>query len=225
MKRGVVLIDNHRTGVIIGENPGSPWHQATFYSQGSILRDLEGKPIREVSLFETIDPDGDMTWSVLWKQDGVKGAYYPVVGMGKWKGIAGEGKETGEVRSRADGHSMPKYELRWELDEANDDRIKSFAAKGDYTNNATSLSFHGPHVTESMRELANGFSLEISTQAGVLIGEDPNVPSPRSYATCYDRGTTIWSGKKRLADIMLLEDTDPDGDIAWLIHVWWYAKG
>ena len=26
-------------------------------------------------------------------------------------------------------------------------------------------------------------------------------------------------------DVMLLEDTDPDGDIAWLIHVWWYGKG
>jgi len=24
---------------------------------------------------------------------------------------------------------------------------------------------------------------------------------------------------------MLLEDTDPDGDVAWLAHVWWYGKG
>ena len=24
---------------------------------------------------------------------------------------------------------------------------------------------------------------------------------------------------------MLLEDTDPDGDIVWLYHEWWYGKG
>ncbi len=24
---------------------------------------------------------------------------------------------------------------------------------------------------------------------------------------------------------MLLEDTDPDGDIAWLYHEWWYGEG
>jgi len=25
--------------------------------------------------------------------------------------------------------------------------------------------------------------------------------------------------------LLLLEDTDPDGDVAWLAHVWWYGKG
>ncbi len=24
---------------------------------------------------------------------------------------------------------------------------------------------------------------------------------------------------------MLLEDTDPDGDVVWLCHIWWYGKG
>ena len=24
---------------------------------------------------------------------------------------------------------------------------------------------------------------------------------------------------------MLLEDTDPDGDIVWLYHIWWYGTG
>lgn len=23
---------------------------------------------------------------------------------------------------------------------------------------------------------------------------------------------------------MLLEDTDPDGDVVWLCHIWWYGK-
>jgi hypothetical protein len=225
VKPGMVLIDNHRSGVIIGENPGSPWHQSTFYSQGSILRDSEGMFIRQVALCETTDPDGDLTWSVLWEPRKGQGTYSLVVGTGKWKGIAGEGRMAGVVRGRADDHTMPRYELRWKVDEENDGKVEAFAPSSPYTNHATSLSFHGPHVSESMKELANGLKLEVSTQAGVLIGEDPSVPSPRSYATCYDRGTTLWSEGKRLADIMLLEDTDPDGDMAWLIHVWWYARG
>lgn len=28
-----------------------------------------------------------------------------------------------------------------------------------------------------------------------------------------------------LADVMLLEDTDPEGDTVWLYHEWWYGKG
>jgi hypothetical protein len=74
-------------------------------------------------------------------------------------------------------------------------------------------------------ELANELSLEVSTQSGVLQGEDPEVESPRSYATCFDRGTTVRRGSKTLGDVMLLEDTDPDGDMVWLIHVWWYGRG
>ena len=48
---------------------------------------------------------------------------------------------------------------------------------------------------------------------------------PRNYATVFDRGTTIQMGSETLGDVMLLEDTDPDGDIAWLVHIWWYGKG
>jgi hypothetical protein len=120
---------------------------------------------------------------------------------------------------------MPKYEIQWKIDKENRGRIESLAREGTYTNHAASLSFHGPHVTESVRDLTNGLSLVVSTQSGVLMGEDPEVISPRSYATCYDRGTTVRRGGKNLGDVMLLEDTDPDGDIVWLIHVWWYGKG
>jgi hypothetical protein len=39
---GVWLIDNHRNGVIVTDNPGSPWYKATYYAHGSILSDDEG---------------------------------------------------------------------------------------------------------------------------------------------------------------------------------------
>ena len=225
VKEGVILIDNHRTGVVFSENSDSPWYHSAFYSHGSILRDLEGRLIQEVALCETTDVDGDLAWCIYWKPDEGPGSFHFVVGTGKWEGITGSGKALGMVQNRADDHIMPKYEIQWKIDKENDGKIQSLVKEGEYTNHATSLSFHGPHVSELMRDLSNGLNLEISTQAGVLMGENPDVASPRSYATCYDRGTTVRRDGKTLGDVMLLEDTDPDGDMVWLIHVWWYGKG
>jgi len=224
VKPGVVLVDNVRSGVIVSDNTANPWHKATYNTQGSILRDAEGKFIRQVAFCETTDPDGDLTWSILWEPSEGKASYHFIVGTGKWKGIAGEATVTGMQR-RADDHTMPSYRMRWEVDEKNDETIPPFQPKGPFTNHATSLSFHGPHVTESIKELANGLKLVVNTQVGVLIGEDPAVSSPRSYVTSYDKGTTVWNRGERLADVMLLEDTDSDGDMVWLVHVWWYARG
>jgi hypothetical protein len=224
VKPGVVLIDNVREGVIVSDNAVSPWHKATYYTQGSILINADGRFIRQVALCETIDPDGDLTWSILWEPSEGKASYHFIVGTGKWKGIAGEATITG-IQHRADNHTMPSYRMRWKVDDKNDETIPPFSPKGPFTNDATSMSFHGPHVTEFVRELANGLKLIVNTQVGVLIGEGPAVPSPRGWVTSYDKGTTVWSGDKRLADVMLLEDTDSDGDIAWLVHVWWYARG
>ena len=64
----------------------------------------------------------------------------------------------------------------------------------------------------------------LSAQSGVLLSENPEAKSPRNHATCYDRGTTIKTAAGN-GDIMLLEDTDPDGDVVWLCHIWWYGKG
>jgi hypothetical protein len=227
VKPGVVLIDNHRNGVIVSDNPGSPWHKATYYTHGSILSDAEGKFIRQVAFCETIDPDGDVTWSILWEPSPGKVTYHFIVGTGKWKGIAGEATITGKT-GRADDHTMPSYKMSWEINPKNDETVPAFQPKGPYTNHATSLSFHGAHVTENIKELASGLRLIINTQLGVLVGESTteiNLQNPRGYAASYDKGVTVWSGDKRLSDVMLLEDVDPDGDMAWLVHVWWYARG
>jgi len=227
VKPGVVLIDNHRTGVIVSDNTGSPWHKATYYAHGSILSDTEGKFIRQVAFCETIDLDGDVTWSILWEPREGKATYHFIVGTGKWKGIAGEATITGKT-GRADDHTMPTYKMSWEIDPNNDETVPAFQPKGPYTNHATSLSFHGAHVTENVKELASGLRLIINTQLGVLVGEsttEVNLQNPRGYAASYDKGVTVWSGDKRLSDVMLLEDVDPEGDMTWLVHVWWYARG
>ena len=71
----------------------------------------------------------------------------------------------------------------------------------------------------------NKVTLVYSNQSGVLLSEDPEAMSPRNFATCFDRGTTYQLEGETLGDIMLLEDTDPAGDIVWLYHEWWYGKG
>jgi len=187
---GVQLIDNHKNGSIVTDNPGSPWYKATYYAHGSILADDDGKFIRQVAFCETIDPDGDVTWSILWEPSEGKATYHFIVGTGKWKGIAGEVTITGTT-GRADDHATPSYSMSWEIDEENDLTVPAFPPKGPYTNHATSLSFHGPHVTENIKELASGLRLIVNIQLGVLIGEsttEVNLQNPRGYAASYDKG-------------------------------------
>lgn len=52
-------------GVVITENPDSPWHNAACFAHGSVITDLEGTILKEVVIYETTDADGDLTWSVL----------------------------------------------------------------------------------------------------------------------------------------------------------------
>jgi hypothetical protein len=61
---------------------------------------------------------------------------------------------------------MPSYRMSWEIDEKNDLTIPPFSPKGPYTNHATSLSFHGPHVTENIKEL----QIHVVTQPAMTRG-------------------------------------------------------
>jgi len=220
LKNSNVLLDNHISGVIVSENPASPWYHATFLSFGTVVNDAEGQIIQEVALCETTDADGDSTWSVFWNPPKGPATYEFVQGTGKWEGISGKGKALGDVCARADDHAMPQWEFCWAIG------VEAAASEDEaYTDSDTCLSFHGPHITRSTKELSNGYTLVVSSQSGVLLSDNPASVSPRNHATCFDRGTTIRKDGKTLGDVMLLEDQDPDGDVAWLIHVWWYGKG
>jgi len=225
LKTGVTWIDNTQEGVMVSENPLSPWHQATFLSHGTTLVGADGTTVGDVALCEMTDPDGDTTWMIIswWYAEG-PGRFQLVQGTGKWEGITGEGRTTGTVRDRLDDHVMPTWEMQWEIAPG----TKAFTPPEgtEYTHHDTGLSFHGPHVTESTKELKSGVVLIASHQAGVLLSDDRDAVSPRNLATCFDRGTTIQTAEGRaLGDVMLLEDMDPDGDIVWLCHVWWYGTG
>ena len=39
LQNGITLDAYHKTGVIVSENPQSPWHHATFFAQGTAVSD------------------------------------------------------------------------------------------------------------------------------------------------------------------------------------------
>ena len=215
-------------GVINTTNPSSPWYNATCFAHGSVILDTEGTVIREVVICEATDRDGDISWSVLWYPEGEDGpgTFKIIQGTGKWAGIHGNGRTTGMGTERADDHRMPGYSISWEIDPVNAPFSDSIEGKEKYRYTDHCLSFHGPHIFLGEKELENGISLEFSTQSGVLMSMlGAETVSPRNWATCFDRGSTVKLDGKTQGDIMLLEDTDADGDVAWLYHIWWYNKG
>lgn len=224
-KDGQILISYHQKGTIVSEDPASPWHHATFFAQGSIVENSDDKTLQEVALCETTDADGDLTWSTLWRIPDQPDQLRIVMGTGKWDGIVGSGTMSGEVRPRLDKGSMPKWNISWAIDHEKSQKRNAPIKVDDYEFHDQGLSFHGPHVTYFSRDLDNGLSLIVNSQSGVLRSDDPSTKSPRNYATCFDRGTTVSRNGKVQGDVMLLEDTDADGDIVWLCHIWWYGKG
>jgi hypothetical protein len=228
LKNGLTLEANRQAGIVVSETPGSPLHHATLFAQGTTVVDTEGAILCDARLYEFTDPDGDSAWAigVNWPAKGAGGeaAFRLVQGTGKWEGLGGAFKTLGLVQERADDHCMLRWKASWEVDVERTWDYEALVEAGDYTDYDTGYSFHGPHVVTAVKELANGQLLSANTQAGVLISE--NEHSPRHNATCYDRGTTIKTPEGRaLGDIMLLEDTDADGDVVWLYHEWWYGRG
>lgn len=225
LDNGLTLEATHSSGVVISENAESPLHHATMFAQGTTVTDAESEVLGDARLWEFTDPDGDTAWAIglNWPAGGPC-TYRLVQGTGKWEGIAGTFTTLGSARDRTDDHAMLLWEARWEVDRDRTWDYEALLEGGGYTDYDTGYSFHGPHVVTGIKELGSGLTLVANVQSGVLISE--NAHSPRHDATCRDRGSTIKTPEGRaLGDIMLLEDTDADGDVVWLYHEWWYGQG
>lgn len=229
LSNGLTLEAKHQSGVVLSEDPSSPLYDATVFAQGTTLKNADGVVLGNVQLIEFTGPDGDTAWAIglNWLAAGQvqgQGTYRLVQGTGKWEGIGGTFSTLGSKRVRADDHVMLCCEIRWAVEQHCERDYEALVADGGYTDYDTGYSFHGAHVITGTKALTSGLTLVANVQAGVLLSENAN--SPRHNATCYDRGTTIKTSEGRtLGDVMLLEDTDADGDVVWLYHEWWYGQG
>jgi hypothetical protein len=220
---GRSIVAYHQSGSVVSEGEGGPWEVATFFAQGSMYKDAAGKVVIDVAVCEMADAAGDLSWSVLRRSPDGQNTIDIKAGTGRWKGIAGKGSLMAATKTRADGHSRPRWKMSWEI--ANRKSAALLGNPDDYKYHDQGLSFHGPHIKELSQTLTNGVTLLVSNQSGVLLSDDKEAKSPRNFATCFDRGTTYIVKGENLGDVMLLEDTDPDGDVVWLYHEWWYGKG
>jgi hypothetical protein len=222
LKNGNIVTNYSQTGVVITNNPRSPWRDATLFIQGTTIRDSKENLIQEVALYETVDAEGDVTWSTMWRPAGDVISLRLRSGTGKWLGITGNG-HIFRWQNRADDHFMPQWEMHWKIDLEHSRGAGLKAEKGTYMNYDRGFSIHGRHIADFTKNLANGVTLVANHQPfAVRLSDDVNVVSPRNFATGVGRGTTIRKNDRILGDILLLEDTDPDGDITWLFHEWWY---
>jgi hypothetical protein len=117
LSNGLVLGSNSQSGVLVSENPDSPFHHGVSVGRGTTIKSLEGKVLGDVMIGETIDADGDMVWNyhTWWCAEG-GGSYGIIGGTGKWEAITGVGKTLGLVRQRADDHFMLRWEAHWRVD-------------------------------------------------------------------------------------------------------------
>ena len=106
LKNGNTVINYYQTGVIYAGSPGCPWYNATLFAQGTMVKDAEGKVIQEVALYETVDAQGDLTWTTMWRTGTGPTSLRLRSGTGKWLGITGKGDILG-WQKRADDHLMP----------------------------------------------------------------------------------------------------------------------
>jgi hypothetical protein len=240
LSSGILVKGYHQTGYSACSDEKSPLHDATFHAIGTIVLNAENDVISHARLVQFIGADGDILWMSGLSAVGAGSHKYKVnAGMGKWKHVFGVLEEKGLDGIRADGHLFVRWDLAYctmtgESQCGNpipgsmtgDPQCKSLGMDADeYRFYDTGYSFHGPHATDSEITLANGFVLVFNHQDGVLISRNEN--SPRHDATCCDRGISILlpGNESAAGDIMLLEDTDSDGDLTWLFHEWWYETG
>ena len=217
----------HRNGMIFSENPDSPFHYATLFSQGTVFRDEEGIEVGEVSLIEMTDRHGDTAWLAIefWFENGVPVPFDIIGGTGKWKYITGKGKIMGEVGQRIDHHPTIRWEASWKIDE---EGIRNYSAETiakeqGYTHIEEMMSFHGPHVPEGLRKPGNGLQLVPNTQKGVIVCQDTTSPLHQSVWFSHDTSVKNEEGRT-FADALVSTNIDPQGDLVFGHQVWWYGE-
>jgi hypothetical protein len=57
LKKELSLEAFTQEGTIAAQNPESPWYQASLFGHGSVLKDAEGRILKEVVIYQATDAD------------------------------------------------------------------------------------------------------------------------------------------------------------------------
>lgn len=224
LKSGEKIESYYQEGFSTCDEKDTPLDSCAVYVMGTRVTDKDGGIMRDTRLVRFIDNNGKCWWMA----DSQKGAigcfdYLIKSGTENWKALCGSFKEVEPIVERNDGSFVVGLEGEYYFNEAERDLAIYRNHAQNFKYHDKGYSFHGPHEAndEGILKLKDGSYLEVGVQQGVLISENPD--SPRSFATVYDRGTTVRAADgTQLGDVMLLEDVDVEGNMVWLYHEWWY---
>ena len=220
----------HADGVFITDNKESPFYEASYYSQGTLILDKVGDAVGESTFVEATGPDGDTVWwyTLHFYEEGPADFYF-IAGTGKWFGIVGGGTLVRNPQPlRTDGKPTYAWDLEWEISDNPIQQVSGPPVRDSYPNHTVGFSFHGPHVTEAKRWPGgkDNYLFTSNYQDEAQIVTDPEDPWYLGYG--FHQGTGVRDADNPdgvLMDAGIVSVLHPDGDIFFYAVVAWYATG
>lgn len=113
LKKGGSVIRTRMKGVIVADDPNTPFHLAGQSCGGTTILPANGSPPHSSGYCSTIDKDGDAWW-IWWRAEANGSVWEFIDGTGKYTDIEGKGKTTTLVRL-PDGRQTLRWEGSWRL--------------------------------------------------------------------------------------------------------------
>jgi|GEM_PF-1638285 len=113
LKNGSTVIRTRMKGVIVADDPKTPFHLAGQSCGGTTVLSAKGFPPHSSGYCSTIDKDGDAWW-IWWRAEGRGSIWEFIDGTGKYADIDGKGKTATLVRL-SDGRQTLRWEGSWRL--------------------------------------------------------------------------------------------------------------
>ncbi len=113
LKNGGSVIRTRMKGIIVADDPKTPFHLAGQSCGGTTVLSANGAPPHSSGYCSTIDKDGDAWW-IWWRAEGKGSVWEFIDGTGKYENIEGKGKTTTLVRL-PDGRQTLRWEGSWRM--------------------------------------------------------------------------------------------------------------
>jgi hypothetical protein len=110
---GRLLMRMHDANVIMGNNPGNPFHMTSLDCYSTFIATADGASGKGGGYCQGLDKDGDLWW-IHFQGDFTGGTWTLMGGTGKFDGIKGGGTYK-PVAQLEGGRSMTVWDGTWEM--------------------------------------------------------------------------------------------------------------